>query len=221
LGSHRDCTVYHHINRSALAPGNIGIPTPGIELKLLPHQGKLRRACADGTLCTATGIRPRPTRLCSMRTGFFRTGDAVIFSDLDDSAQGLIFNGRTTEYFKLLTGTWVDAAAVRLLAHAASAGLITDVGDWRPPGRGRTADAVRGGSSTPTCGLPDKALCRARRSQGSVRRVTRNRHATVADIRFRRDHRGGLAECAPDPRAPHRWPRRSISTPTPMASRLP
>jgi hypothetical protein len=71
---------------------------------------------------------------------FFRTGDAVIFSDLDDSAQGLIFNGRTTEYFKLLTGIWVDAAAVPLLADAASAGLITDVGDGRPPGRGRVID---------------------------------------------------------------------------------
>jgi hypothetical protein len=73
---------------------------------------------------------------------FFRTGDAVIFSDLDDSAQGLIFNGRTTEYFKLLTGIWVDAAAVPLLADAASAGLITDVGDGRPPGRGRCAGRV-------------------------------------------------------------------------------
>ena len=39
----------------------------------------------------------------------------------------MIFDGRTTEDFKLLTGTWVDAAAIRLSAHAALAGLIADV----------------------------------------------------------------------------------------------
>src|SRR5258708_39715962 len=81
---------------------------------------------------------------------FFRTGDAVIFSDLDDSAQGLIFNGRTTEYFKLLTGIWVDAAAVPLLADAASAGLVTDVGGGRPPGRGRRAGRGLGPAVRPT-----------------------------------------------------------------------
>ncbi|XIA66008.1 hypothetical protein ACFIOY_07855 [Bradyrhizobium sp. TZ2] len=51
----------------------------------------------------------------------------MVFADPDDASHGLIFDGRTTEDFKLLTGTWVDAAAVRLRAHAALAGLITDV----------------------------------------------------------------------------------------------
>jgi feruloyl-CoA synthase len=50
-----------------------------------------------------------------------------LFADPDDAAQGLIFDGRTTEDFKLLTGTWVDAATIRLRAHAALAGLIADV----------------------------------------------------------------------------------------------
>ena len=59
--------------------------------------------------------------------GFFRTGDAVVFADPEDPMQGLIFDGRTAEDFKLLTGTWVDAAAVRLRAHTTLAGLITDV----------------------------------------------------------------------------------------------
>jgi feruloyl-CoA synthase len=59
--------------------------------------------------------------------GFFRTGDAVLFADPDDATQGLIFDGRTTEDFKLLTGTWVDAAAIRLRALGALAGLIADV----------------------------------------------------------------------------------------------
>ena len=115
------------INRAALAPGNIGIPMPGLELKLVPHQGKLEARVRGPNVMTGYWNAPEATAAAFDEDGFFRTGDAVVFADPDDPAQGLIFDGRTTEDFKLLTGTWVDAAAVRLRAHAALAGLITDV----------------------------------------------------------------------------------------------
>jgi feruloyl-CoA synthase len=115
------------INRAALAPGNIGIPMPGLELKLVPHQGKLEARARGPNVMNGYWKLPEATAAAFDEEGFFRTGDAVVFADPDDPSQGLIFDGRTTEDFKLLTGTWVDAAAIRLRAHAAMAGLITDV----------------------------------------------------------------------------------------------
>ena len=115
------------INRAALAPGNIGIPMPGLELKLVPHQGKLEARVRGPNVMSGYWNSPEADKAAFDEDGFFRTGDAVLFADPGDPAQGLIFNGRTTEDFKLLTGTWVDAAAVRLRALAALAGLITDV----------------------------------------------------------------------------------------------
>jgi feruloyl-CoA synthase len=115
------------INRVALTPGNIGIPMPGLELKLVPHQGKLEARVRGPNVMDGYWNAPEANAAAFDEEGYFRTGDAVVFADPDDPAQGLIFDGRTTEDFKLLTGTWVDAAAIRLRAHAALAGLITDV----------------------------------------------------------------------------------------------
>ncbi|CAN7695048.1 AMP-binding protein [Bradyrhizobium sp. LjRoot220] len=114
-------------NRAALAPGNIGIPMPGLELKLVPHQGKLEARVRGPNVTTGYWNAPEASAAAFDEEGFFRTGDAVVFADSDDATQGLIFDGRTMEDFKLLTGTWVDAAAIRLRAHAAFVGLITDV----------------------------------------------------------------------------------------------
>jgi feruloyl-CoA synthase len=115
------------INRAALAPGNIGIPMPGLELKLVPHQGKLEARVRGPNVMSGYRNLPEVNKTAFDEEGFFRTGDALLFADPGDPAQGLIFNGRTTEDFKLLTGTWVDAATVRLRALAALAGLIMDV----------------------------------------------------------------------------------------------
>ena len=40
-------------------------------------------------------------------------------ADQDDPAKGLVFDGRIAENFKLLSGTWVHAGAVRLAIIAA------------------------------------------------------------------------------------------------------
>ncbi len=115
------------INRAVLAPGNIGIPMPGLELKLVPHQGKLEARVRGPNVMLGYWNSPEASAAAFDDEGFFRTGDALVFANPSDPAQGLIFDGRTTEDFKLLTGTWVDTAAIRLRAHAALAGLITDV----------------------------------------------------------------------------------------------
>jgi feruloyl-CoA synthase len=58
--------------------------------------------------------------------GFYRTGDALRFLDADDPAQGLEFDGRTTEDFKLTTGTWVSVGPLRARINAAGAPYVQD-----------------------------------------------------------------------------------------------
>jgi feruloyl-CoA synthase len=115
------------VNNPALTPGDIGIPMPGLEIKLVPYQGKMEARVRGPTVMTAYWKMPEATAAAFDDEGFFRTGDAVVFSDPKDPSLGLVFDGRTTEDFKLLTGTWVDTAAVKLRANIALAGIAADV----------------------------------------------------------------------------------------------
>jgi feruloyl-CoA synthase len=45
--------------------------------------------------------------------GFYKLGDAARFVDENDPAQGLVFDGRVTEDFKLDSGTWVSVGVLR------------------------------------------------------------------------------------------------------------
>jgi feruloyl-CoA synthase len=53
-------------------------------------------------------------------------GDAAKFLDESDPAQGLVFDGRVTEDFKLDSGTWVSVGTLRAQAIAAASPLIQD-----------------------------------------------------------------------------------------------
>jgi feruloyl-CoA synthase len=100
---------------------------PGLEIKLVPYQGKMEARVRGPTVMSAYWKMPEATAAAFDDEGFFRTGDAVVFSDPKDPNLGLVFDGRTTEDFKLLTGTWVDTAAVKLRANIALAGIAADV----------------------------------------------------------------------------------------------
>src|SRR5207302_7725849 len=70
--------------------------------------------------------RPDLTRAAFDDEGFYRIGDAVKFADPADAAKGIVFDGRVAEDFKLSTGTWVNAGAVRIRLIAAADPLIQD-----------------------------------------------------------------------------------------------
>jgi acyl-CoA synthetase (AMP-forming)/AMP-acid ligase II len=59
--------------------------------------------------------------------GFFKTGDAVKWIDETDIHQGLKFDGRIAEDFKLATGTFVSVGPLRAKVIAAGAPYIQDV----------------------------------------------------------------------------------------------
>ena len=107
------------------ASGCIGVPCPGVTIKLAPVQGKLEIR-VSGAIVTPGYFRdPGLTATRFDDEGFYRSGDAVTMVDEHDPGQGVVFDGRIAENFKLLTGTWVAAGTLRLLL-LSSAGVLAD-----------------------------------------------------------------------------------------------
>jgi feruloyl-CoA synthase len=105
--------------------GCIGVPIPGVTLKLVPN-GDKREIRVLGPNVTPGYYRdPEATAAAFDDEGFYCTGDAGRFVDDRDPALGLLFDGRLSEDFKLVTGTWVHVGAVRI-ALVAGAGVLSD-----------------------------------------------------------------------------------------------
>jgi feruloyl-CoA synthase len=94
-------------------PGNIGVPMRGVELKLVPSGGKLEARYKGPNITPGYWRRPDLTKEAFDAEGYYKIGDALKFVDAADPAQGLLFDGRLAEDFKLLSGTWVSAGALR------------------------------------------------------------------------------------------------------------
>jgi feruloyl-CoA synthase len=94
-------------------PGNIGVPAPGVELKLVPNEGKLECRLKGPNITPGYWRKPDLTKDAFDEEGFYKIGDALKFVDPNDPSQGLLFDGRLAEDFKLLSGTWVSAGALR------------------------------------------------------------------------------------------------------------
>jgi len=114
--------VHYPIERA----GVIGLPAPGCELKLVPSGGKLEARVRGPNVTPGYYGRDDLTRAAFDEEGFYKIGDALKFADPADPARGLVFDGRVAEDFKLATGTWVHAGAVRVKLIAAGNPLIQD-----------------------------------------------------------------------------------------------
>lgn len=105
----------------------VGLPLPGVRLKLVPVNDKLEIRYASPCVSPGYWKQPELTRAAFDEEGFFRSGDAVTFIDPDRPERGLRFDGRIAENFKLLSGTWVDVGQVREHALAAFAPYANEV----------------------------------------------------------------------------------------------
>ncbi|MEX2034327.1 MAG: feruloyl-CoA synthase, partial [Xanthobacteraceae bacterium] len=89
-------------------PGNIGLPAPGVELKLVPSEGKLEARLKGPNITPGYWRRPDLTAAAFDDEGYYKIGDALRFVDPADPGKGLLFDGRIAEDFKLASGTWVS-----------------------------------------------------------------------------------------------------------------
>jgi feruloyl-CoA synthase len=105
---------------------NIGLPAPGVELRLVPNEGKLEARLKGPNITPGYWRRPDLTAAAFDAEGYYLLGDALLFVDRDDPAKGLLFDGRIAEDFKLSTGTWVRVGALRVALLAATAPLVAD-----------------------------------------------------------------------------------------------
>ena len=92
---------------------NMGLPVAGVELKLVPCEGKLEARVKGPNITPGYWRQPDFTAAAFDEEGFYRLGDALKFADPDDPKQGLLFDGRVVEDFKLSTGTWVSVGPLR------------------------------------------------------------------------------------------------------------
>ncbi len=107
-------------------PGNVGVPLPGMELKLAHVGAKLELRVKGPNVTPGYLGQPDLTAAAFDEDGFYRTGDAGTLVDPADPGAGVRFGGRIAEEFKLATGTWVSTGALRLAVLAATDGLIQD-----------------------------------------------------------------------------------------------
>ncbi|MBL4827324.1 MAG: feruloyl-CoA synthase [Spongiibacteraceae bacterium] len=118
------CTSVHFANTIT---NNIGVPIPGVELKLAPV-GDLTEIRVKGPNVMQTYLgEPEKTAEVFDEEGYFCSGDAVELVDAQQPELGLLFKGRVSENFKLLTGTWVNVSELRLAIVAALSPLASDV----------------------------------------------------------------------------------------------
>ncbi|MFW2541959.1 feruloyl-CoA synthase [Primorskyibacter sp. 2E107] len=169
--------------------GIVGVPLTGVEIKLIPDADMRCEVRVRGPNIMPGYLNaPEKTAEAFDDEGFFITGDAMKFVDPDDMTKGLKFDGRISEDFKLLSGTWVRAATLRLELLAELGDLAQDVvicgADKAEIGLmifpGRQAQALAGEGAAQDGALVSEALSGAvhaalahRHDHGSASRIAR------------------------------------------------
>ena len=107
--------------------GNIGVPIPGTELKLVTSGDKLEVRVRGPNVTPGYWKAPELTSQAFDEEGFYLIGDAVKFVDSSCPERGLFFDGRVAEDFKLSSGTWVSVGTLRVAGIAALSPLAQDI----------------------------------------------------------------------------------------------
>jgi len=93
--------------------GDLGVPTAGMTLKLVPSGDKTEVRYKGPNITEGYWRSPEETKEAFDEEGFFCTGDAVKWIDESNPHLGLKFDGRTAEDFKLSTGTFVSVGPLK------------------------------------------------------------------------------------------------------------
>ena len=114
-------------NKVANGPGVVGIPGPGMDLKLVPHGDQLEARYRGPNVTPGYWRDAAATRAAFDDEGFFLSGDLLAWADENRPEAGLTFEGRISEDFKVSSGTKVAAGALRLSALFLLGPLAKDV----------------------------------------------------------------------------------------------
>ena len=107
--------------------GVIGVPVPGVELKLTPNGDKQEIRVRGPNVTPGYWKRPDLTEKAFDEEGYYLIGDAVKWFDDARPGKGLLFNGRVVEDFKLMSGTFVNVTGVRVRGVESLAPLAQDI----------------------------------------------------------------------------------------------
>jgi feruloyl-CoA synthase len=114
-------------NGTEVKSGYIGLPTPGMELKLVPNAGKVEVRYRGPNVTPGYWRAPEQTAESFDEEGYYCSGDALKFIDPAQPNLGFAFDGRIAEDFKLDTGTFVSVGPLRARVIAAGDPCVQDV----------------------------------------------------------------------------------------------
>jgi feruloyl-CoA synthase len=106
--------------------GLMGLPIPGTAVKLAPDGDKLEFRVKGPQVTSGYLGLPEASAAAFDEEGFYRLGDAARFADPDDPTQGLVYDGRLSENFKLASGTFVGVGDLRIAAVGAVGDAVSD-----------------------------------------------------------------------------------------------
>ncbi|SEC95359.1 4-coumarate--CoA ligase [Rhizobiales bacterium GAS188] len=135
---------------AASQSGAVGVPLPGVDVKLAPVGDKLEGRVRGPSITPGYWREEAITRKAFDEEGYYCFGDALCFLDEHDEMKGFRFDGRLSENFKLATGTWVSVGPLRQAFLSAFAPYAKDV-------------VIAGHDRDEVCALvfPDIEACRA------------------------------------------------------------
>ena len=146
---------------------NMGVPPPGVDIKLVPVEGKYEARVKGPHITPGYWRQPELTAAAFDEEGYYRLGDSFAF---DRPEGGLLFRGRIAEDFKLSTGTWVQVGPLRASFIEHFAPLVRDV-VITGEGRSEVGALIFLASSASSAELLEKL--KRFRSTGSSNRIAR------------------------------------------------
>ena len=106
--------------------GMCGLPVPGTSAKLVPVGEKHELRVKGPQVSPGYLGEPDLSAAAFDEEGYYRLGDAARLADETDPSAGLVFDGRLVENFKLASGAFVAAGALRVAAVSAIGGAVSD-----------------------------------------------------------------------------------------------
>lgn len=126
-GSTETAPVVSMTRRECCRSDSIGLPLPGAAIKLMLNQDKHELRVRGPMVTPGYWRNPELTAAAFDDAGFYIIGDAGKLDDDHWERDGILFDGRVAENFKLQSGTWVSVGSLRLAALSAGAPLFDEV----------------------------------------------------------------------------------------------